>query len=86
MQRVDHPGTQEELERLRKLVKEQEATISALRQEVEGYRQGEKYIRQVEINAHQAEMNAHHAALAARNDAQRLERTKNSMTRYGRRY
>lgn len=86
MQRVVEMEPQKELERLRKLVKEQEATISSLQQELANYRQEERHIREVAMNARQAAMNANHAAIAARNDAQRLERTKNNMTRYGRRY
>jgi hypothetical protein len=73
MQRSNTTESQdEELTRLRKLVNEQESTISSLQQEM--------------INHRQSEMNARHSALASRNDVQRLERTKNNMTRYGRRY
>lgn len=63
---------EEELIRLRKLVKEQESTIAALRQDLNNHRQ--------------AELNVLRSANAARNDADRFERTKNKMTRYGRNF
>lgn len=73
MQRNDQQDFQEqELARLRKLVEDQQKTISALQQEVRRYQQ--------------AELHTLRAAIEDRNDADRFERTKNNMTRYGRHF
>lgn len=71
---------EEELTRLRKLVKERESTISSLQSTISSQQQ------ELVHHHRRVEMSALQAANAARNDADRFERTKNNMTRYGRHF